>query len=653
MVRYIVIILMFLPAIGFSQLNIAYYIGSGRYDLYKENYISAVSRFTAVINNRPRLSEAWFLRGIAKYNLSDYIGAQSDFSSAIDINPFYADAFHYRGLTNEQLGNFSNAKSDLQAAIELNPTDDKLQSDMGTVFLMHEQYTQALEYFNETLKINKTRPDTYFNRAVAYIQIGDTLSAIKDLNTGLRLDPFSAEALRKLAIIQYDKKDYGEALTTLNEALKLDEDNTMILFQRSMTHYQLQQYEPSLNDLNRILEFDTVNALVYYNRAILYAETGRYNEAINDYTEAIKINPDNILIYYNRAGVYIELNDYKEALNDYNKTIAIFPDFATAYLNRSYVKQALSDYGGAYLDKNKAEELISKYKKNSTDSSEFAQLRDTSYDLKQFIDFDSEFSNSFTRSRLQNRAVNIKLQQQYLLQSAQMPPAEDLPFIQALFEYNRKNNQKFELYPQLISKESHYDEFDNIDTLNRKELNIIQKVLNETLNSNYNAALDTLTKHKNSFTTKWLYYFIEGTVEGLMTEYVFSMTEIPATIKLTEGNTHNAVQKQSDNETNIDFSEAEKSLNISKKLNPYFSLSWYNSANLLVKEQRFREAIDEYSKAISIDDNLPQAYYNRGLTLIYLQEIERGCFDISKAGQLGITDSYSVIKRYCEQNKKD
>ena len=652
MARLILFLFVFLPAVSFSQLNIAYYIGSGRYDLYKENYASAVSRFTAVINSKPRLAEAWFLRGIAKYNLSDYIGAQADFSAAIDINPFYADAFHYRGLTNEQLGNFSKAKEDLQAAIELNPTNGKLQSDMGTIYLMHEQYANALEYFNEALKIDKTLPDTYFNRAVSHIQLGDTLTAIKDLNAGLRLNPFSAEAFRKLAIIQYEQKEYKEALISLNQALKLDEDNTMILFQRAITYYQMQEYEPALEDLQRILEFDSSNALVYYNRAILFTEMGRYNDAINDYTEAININPDNILVYYNRAGVRIELNDYTGALNDYNRAIAIFPDFATAYLNRSYVKHSLHDYGGSYLDKKKAEELISKYKENSGDSSEFSQLRDTAYNLKQVLDFDSEFSNSFTRSRLQNQAVTIKLQQQYLVQAAQVPPAEDLPFINALFEYNRVNNQKIDLYPRLITKELSAIQLDNIDSINYMELSIIQKTLAETLNANYNTALDILRKSKSSFSTKWLYYFIEGTIEGLMTEYIFSMTEIPTTIKLTEGSTTHSIQG-TDNRTSIDFSDAEKSLEISKELNPQFSLTWYNSANILVKEQRFREAIDDYSKAISIDDNLAQAYYNRGLTLIYLQEVERGCLDISKAGQLGITDSYAVIKRYCEKTKKE
>ena len=43
------------------------------------------------------------------------------------------------------------------------------------------------------------------------------------------------------------------------------------------------------------------------------------------------------------------------------------------------------------------------------------------------------------------------------------------------------------------------------------------------------------------------------------------------------------------------------------------------------------------------------AYYNRGLVLIYLKDREKGCIDLSRAGELGVVEAYNVINRYCEQ----
>ena len=59
------------------------------------------------------------------------------------------------------------------------------------------------------------------------------------------------------------------------------------------------------------------------------------------------------------------------------------------------------------------------------------------------------------------------------------------------------------------------------------------------------------------------------------------------------------------------------------------------------------EAILQYTKAIQLYPYLPEAYYNRGLVLIYLKDSEKGCLDMSKAGELGIDDAYSVISKYC------
>ena len=48
---------------------------------------------------------------------------------------------------------------------------------------------------------------------------------------------------------------------------------------------------------------------------------------------------------------------------------------------------------------------------------------------------------------------------------------------------------------------------------------------------------------------------------------------------------------------------------------------------------------------------MADAYFNRGLVQIYLKDKEKGCYDLSVAGELGVADAYGVINKYCE--KKD
>ena len=88
--------------------------------------------------------------------------------------------------------------------------------------------------------------------------------------------------------------------------------------------------------------------------------------------------------------------------------------------------------------------------------------------------------------------------------------------------------------------------------------------------------------------------------------------------------------------------------NYLQRIQHYFH---YNIANLLCKNKNLPEAVAEYTEALRLYPEFQEAYYNRALIHIYIQEREKGCIDLSKAGELGIKDAYSVIKKYCSTNR--
>ncbi|MBO4767928.1 MAG: tetratricopeptide repeat protein, partial [Bacteroidales bacterium] len=73
-----------------------------------------------------------------------------------------------------------------------------------------------------------------------------------------------------------------------------------------------------------------------------------------------------------------------------------------------------------------------------------------------------------------------------------------------------------------------------------------------------------------------------------------------------------------------------------------------NLGNLYCLSGDLPESISRYTKAIETAPNIGEAYYNRGLVLIYLKDKDKGCIDLSVAGELGIEDAYGVIKKYCK-----
>ena len=186
------------------------------------------------------------------------------------------------------------------------------------------------------------------------------------------------------------------------------------------------------------------------------------------------------------------------------------------------------------------------------------------------------------------------------------------------------------------------------DTLasNSTEYDFYSFAVKQSLQNNFYLALKTLNVKPIKKT--WYYYFITGTIKAQMAEYVNLKNDFTTQIKLNE-NAGN-INKKSIQEVKVDYKEPIEDLTRCIDLNNKFGLAYYNRANFECKNKEFKKAINDYSKSIHLDET-PQAYYNRGLTLLYLKETQKGCLDISKAGELGIKEAYNVIKRYCKKNK--
>jgi tetratricopeptide (TPR) repeat protein len=475
---------------------------------------------------------------------------------------------------------------------------------------------------------------------------------------------------------------YDHALSDFDHAIKLDSNNSLNYYFRALAYYNTQKIDAALNDLDKVLALDPYNALVHYNRAIMYAQIGDMDAALADYNRAAEINPSNVLIYYNRAAVYMEKGNTRNAIADYTKAIEIYPDFANAYLNRSFAKRKMGDLRAAKTDYDVAQKMIAEHqrKMGQSQSSDGDMFADTSRQFDKLVAFDADFGNKdFSENLLQYQRADITLQPLYHI-SVGVAASVDKDYNKMY--YNEQWEQWQRQHPDLqlsIAPSMHQRSSDQkqkwehladriIDSVAyRSGIGYFAKATLLAEQNMYTAALNFYRQaegieHDNPF-----YHFANSTAQSEMIDFISSIDQqqnAPIVIggnvgQMVGANNYSPSQTGQSTVANnyshlqngqieYNYTEAIKKLDRAIVLLPSFAYAYYNRANLKCHSNQLPDAIEDYTAAIERYPYFADAYYNRGLIQIYLHDTNKGCLDMSKAGELGIKSAYNVIKRYCK-----
>ena len=142
-----------------------------------------------------------------------------------------------------------------------------------------------------------------------------------------------------------------------------------------------------------------------------------------------------------------------------------------------------------------------------------------------------------------------------------------------------------------------------------------------------------------------------GVLRAEMIEFISSIENKVQVLSMDDsGNTRARVRDQVVRQ--YDSTDAIDDLKKVAELVPNLPYAYFNLGNLYCLSSEHINSIESYTKAISLYPYMGDAYFNRGLVLIYLKDKEKGCIDLSRAGELGVQDSYGVIKIYCEEENE-
>lgn len=641
----------------------------GRNAIADGKYAEAIENFNVLASLDTTDYWTYFFRGIAKYNLGDVRGALTDFNTSVRLDPVFTNGYHYRAITLSRTGRYDEALNDLQTAIKLRPGLVGLYFSRGVTYFLAGRFKDAVKDFDKYLKKETKDPSAYLNRGASYLFLGDTLKAVNDYNRAIKIDRFEPEAYIRRGRLYAEQGRYDLAIADMDRAIELDPSNTFAYFNRALMHYDRKDYNAAMADLNRVLKEEPGNALTLYNRSLILAQVGDLENALADMDRVININPGNVLAYYNRAAFFIEMERWEDALYDYDKAIELYPDFAKAYMNRSYVKNMLGLKKGSKSDYDTAQQKIAEYRaKNAEAQGSFA---DTTKKYSSLLALDADFAKKdFDNELLQHRDIDIKLRPLYKVNLAAQRDERSFAISR---RYENPLVDRFlagSAVPVVISNEedpqapglgAYLDAvaksgiaetkaqdcfFRGLYSLQAKQYSSAMNWFDQAIkNSEDGYSGDPYAKYYKAF-----YYMCRGTLRSDMIEYIASIQSNVQTLTMDDKGAARARVSDKVNQT-YDYSEAIEDMLAAVEIAPDIPYFQFNLGNLNCLSTNLVEAIECYDKSISQYPYFGDAFFNRGLVLIYLKDKEKGCIDLSRAGELGVADAYSVINKYCKEKE--
>lgn len=677
-----------------AQVNTDRVMAIGRNALYFEDYVLSIQYFNQVIKAKPWMADPYFYRAVAKINLDDYPGAEEDCSLCLARNPFWSQAYYARGIARQSLGKYDEAIQDYARGLELRPNDRAMMTNLSIAYIQNKDYNHAETAFNELIKSYPKHSLGYMTRAAMYVEKGDTMLAMADYDSAIEIDPYYAPCYGNRAILLYQTNRLKEALADLNEAIRLNTRESGYYINRGLVRYQMNDLRGAMADYDQVIDMDRDNLIARFNRGLLRFQVGDNNRAIEDFGIVIALEPDNYMAYYNRALLNFEVGDYSGAISDFDVVLNQYPNFLPGYYSRSEAKRKLNDLAGADRDywtairleeQNRAGKRPDIASNNngddSDDASDEGKTREQSdkniSKFNRLVVYDKEEERnqkyqSDIRGRVQDRNVRVDLEPSFILSfyEKDREVQENILYDKLVEDFNARmvlswklilTNHEAALTEDQIA--THFASINDYSAKIEKDTNnadyYFGRGLDYMLVQDFAEAISNFDKAIEINPSYTLAYFNRAAVRYKQMEYNASNASSGNTelnlMNIQPGGTPQPLSStptknfpgsdSKDSQRAYDHEQIIRDYATVIQQNPGFIYSYYNRGNILCIQRDFRAAIVDYSEAILRNPEFADAYFNRGLAYLSLGNVTNGITDLSKAGELGLLNAYSIIKR--------
>jgi tetratricopeptide (TPR) repeat protein len=543
--------------------------------------------------------------------------------------------------------------------------------------IRQEDYAAAMKDLEMYMQQNPKNSALFYEKAIIQLSMKDSIGAENSLSELLKQDSTNSLGWSASGLLKMQKNNLKAAYSDYSKAIENKSTYFGDYINRGIINVKQNNFREALSDYNRAIELESKSDLAYYNRALLRVSLGDNNNALSDFNKIIELDSTHNEEIFQRAMLFNKLGQNKAAIADFQKIIKKYPYFLPAFWGIAEAEAAMGNQKNAFkyrqlayniennkdeIQKNKQNELKTD-NKIATNTQKSSDSRKTEL-FNRYITRNVDDNNSESkyedelRGNIQNRNVDVLNEKNFILTyyakqdeirrtNLYHPIVDDYNKEKQLFSNLKLTNNDIALTSELVN--THFEIINNISQKLSVETNnadlFFYRAIEFALVQDFNSAVEDLNRALSLRPTFTLAYFYRANIRYKLIEYLRNT----ANDQSTSLNEHRIDEKNKtirENQFKIDVELMMRDYDKVMELQADFRFAYYNKANILCTQQDFKSAIANYNKAIEIEPDFAEAYFNRGLTYLFIGENEKGLSDLSKAGELGIYQSYNLIQKF-------
>ena len=596
----------FKKAIRVNPLDKSSLIGlSNSYNMRAEYYNNTVK---AVDNAISDLKSAIFFLKYFAGNNNDFSVGQS--IVAIEKNLSLLENSQKQGLTPESRlstaknlrtkGEFVASAFDYYQLLSNQAYAPQANVALGDIYKIFNRPDRAVYFYKKALEVQPDNNETHLKLARTYEQLNDFSSSLKEYSYALNSSSESEEILNSLERIWQKKVDENPKDAEARA-------NLGVVFQKQ------KRYMEALTEYRKAEMLNPANLNTKINIGTLYQEQKKFNEAISVYDSILKIQPYNATVLVYKADCFRELNRHKDAIDLYKSALNLEP-------KNSSIKAKLFDL---LKDTMPIEDVLAFLYKNVQNSPMDANsYYEFAYELHKANKIDDAIVYYLQTIKLDNTKVDayINLSQAYRQKKNYIDAYDVIKKAKSISPENELVNKQFELCAKEYAANTYSVASNAFQSGDYQKAIIEYKKINPPTADAYMgiaASYQSIQDNANAIE----YYKKAMELAPKNDELPFYIASIYAKVN--------------------DFENAKQYINLSleknafnrqaKELQKYIADKEAEGiladAVSLYESQKYNEAIDLFSKVLSLNPSNATVYYYRAMSYDSLNEYQKAIDD--------------------------